>query len=230
MNKVFFILLVVFVGFSAQTFAQEKSDLCLTTGNLGFITMEKTDKGTQFKLIPEKVLKSVITLCTLSLESKDDYVKTQQRTFYRGIARYYLIRGIESPLSKTLANLSTIAENEIADAAKDLKIASKGGISSENNNVAYLYAGEMMALLSVKKSNKNYQKEALDLWDSAEEQSAIINKDQAVNTMKILELNRQALADAWKNPVLNSLKLDEKKITSNAQPVKNAATLVGYRQ
>ncbi len=210
MNKVFFIFLVVFTVFSAQTFAQEKTDLCLTTGNLGFITMEKTDKGTQFKLIPEKVLKSIITLCTLSLESKDDYVKTQQRTFYRGIARYYLIRGIESPLSKTFANLSSISESEIGDAAKDLKTASEGGISSENNNVAYLYAGEMMALLSVKKSNKTYQQEALDLWNSAEEQSVIINKDQAANTMKILADDRQALAEAWKNPVLNSLKIESR--------------------
>lgn len=205
-------------------------DLCLTTGSLGFIFLTKTDQGNIYKLAPPDVLKSVVQLCTASLETKDEFVNTQKKTYYRGIARYYLIRGLDKPLRETMANLGGISAADISATAKDLKTASEYGLSFEDNNIAYLYAGEMTALLSVKQSSKTLQKEALDLWRQAEDQSAIINAAQAANTKKILMDDRQALAEAWNNPVLNSLTLQNKPIASTpaAQtpaPVKNVAVV-----
>jgi tetratricopeptide (TPR) repeat protein len=184
-----------------------KIDPCLGASIGGFVTFTKTATGMKTNLRDTATLREIVSDCDISLKSKDSYERMQQKTYLRGMARYYLIRGLNSPLNAAFNDLSKLSETEIQQASIDLKTASDGAIESAENNLAYLYSGEMLALLAVKRKDKSLYDSALAQWRSAEDQSMILKPEQAASAKKTVAENRLALEAAWKNPVSNSLTL-----------------------
>ncbi len=155
-----------------------------------------------FKIFDKTTYKSrLVDAQTLNANIKacDESIKTDPsklfRFYNRGLARYYLIRGDEIPLSTTLQETSKISAEDLNQSLKDLKAF----IDWESNyrfidelKMTYRAAGELTAVLAVKERNREGLQAALKLLDTAEKSKATLDSAD-VYTNKIIAMDRQVI-------------------------------------
>ncbi|HLA96480.1 MAG TPA: TonB family protein [Pyrinomonadaceae bacterium] len=112
------------------------------------------------KLVDVQTINAIINNCDAAIKADSS---TPSRNFYRrSLARYYLIRGYDAPLGKTLSTVATVSADDLRLALSDLEIY-LGWTDPENKSTAYdlrkmgnIMAGELIAVTAYKDRNSAF--------------------------------------------------------------------------
>lgn len=140
-----------------------------------FETFEYKYKNSEWKPVSVDTLKNYIKLCDEAVKIDSD----QALPYYnRGMSRYYLIRGFNKPIIKTLSDTENVSDEDLHLSLADLQVfirkqiefnnKRKDGLAAEELQVAYIAAGELTAVSGVKSDNAELLHSAIDLWNTGE--------------------------------------------------------------
>ena len=167
----------------------------------------------KFQWVSVDKVKEYIKICDETIKANPD----QSLPYHaRGLARYYLIRGFDKPLIKTLADAEAISAEDLRQSLADLQIfidkqvvynnKTKYGFVSEQLKMSYLAAGELMAVFGVKEEKVERFQSAFEQWNTGEKLKTLADAYD-------VEINRVIAAD---REIINQILAESSKGTSSS--------------